>query len=66
VDALKFALHQGDWWAPLRTRRAQAAAAASLRRIGTPAAIEVLQAAAARGTIGARTAARRELARLNG
>ena len=21
VDALKFALHQGEWWAPLRTRR---------------------------------------------
>jgi HEAT repeat protein len=66
VDALRFALHEGDWWAPLRTRRARSAAAASLRRIGTPAALEVLRVAASRGTLGVRAAARAELARLSG
>lgn len=66
VDALKFALHQGDWWAPLRTRRLRAAAAGSLRKIGTPAALDVLRAASARGSLGVRAAARAELARLGG
>jgi HEAT repeat protein len=66
VDALKFALHDGDWWTPLRTRRARSAAAASLRRIGTPAALDVLRAASTRGTFGVRAAARAELARLSG
>jgi hypothetical protein len=66
VDALKFALHEGDWWAPIRTRRARSAAAASLRRIGTPAALDVLRTASTRGTFGVRTAARTELARLSG
>lgn len=66
VDALKFALHAGDWWAPLRTRKARAAAAASLRRIGTPAALEVLQAASTNGGFGVRAAARAELTRSGG
>ena len=64
VDALKFALHQADWWAPLRTRRLRTAAAAALRRIGKPEAIEVLREASARGPRSVRAAARAELARV--
>jgi hypothetical protein len=66
IDALKFALYEGDWWAPLRTRRARTAAATSLRRIATPAALDVLRSASTRGTFGVRAAARGELARLSG
>lgn len=66
IEALEFALHQGTWWAPWRTRRARAAAAAALRRIGTPAALDVLRAASSRGALGVRAAARAELARLGG
>ena len=65
VDALKEALHRGDLWAPLRTRKARAAAAASLRKIGTPAAIDVLKTAAGRGSRGTRTAARAQLGQLS-
>jgi HEAT repeat protein len=65
IDALKFALHEGDWWAPVRTRRARMAAASSLRRIGTPAAVDVLRAASSRGARGVRAAARGQLARLS-
>jgi len=61
VDALGVALHRGDLWAPLRTRKARSAAAASLRKIGTPQAIDVLQSAAARGSRGTRAAARAQL-----
>ena len=64
VEALSFALHQGDWWAPLRTRRMRAAAAGALRKIGTSAAVDVLRDASSRGTIGVRAAARAELDRL--
>jgi HEAT repeat protein len=66
VDALKFALHQGVWWAPLRTRSRRAAAAAALRKIGTEPAIEALRAASTRGPRGVRSVARGELARLEG
>ena len=61
VEALKDALRQGDWWAPLRTRRTRAAAARALRLIGTPAAVDALRDASARGSWGVRTAARAEL-----
>lgn len=65
VQALKLALHQGDWWAPMRTSRLRNAAAVSLRRIGTPAALDVLRDASSRGRPrGVRSAARAELARL--
>jgi hypothetical protein len=64
IEALKFALLQGDWWAPLRTRQMRAAAAGSLRKIGTPEAVDALREAAASGPQGARSAARAELARL--
>jgi hypothetical protein len=64
VEALKFALHQGEFWAPMRTRRVRAAAAAALRRIGTPEALDALRAASSGGPRGARAAARGELAGL--
>jgi HEAT repeat protein len=63
VDALTYALHQGQWWAPLRTRRLRAAAAAALRRIGSPPALAALQKASTKGPRGVRAAARAELAR---
>jgi hypothetical protein len=65
TDALKDALQRGDWWAPMRTRRSRAAAAAALRKIGTPQAIDALRMASTRGSRGARAAARAELALLN-
>lgn len=64
VEALTRALHQGDWRAPVQTRRLRAVAAHALRRIGTPAALDVLRDAAARGPRGVRAAARAELAQL--
>lgn len=65
VDALKYALHGGSWWTPVRTRRIRAAAADALRKIGTPAAVEVLRDAASRGSRGVRGAARAALGRLS-
>ena len=64
VDALKTALFRGDWWAPLRTRKERAAAAAALRRIGSPQAFEVLRVAATSGSRGTRAAARASLAQV--
>jgi HEAT repeat protein len=64
VDALKYALLQGDWRAPLQTRRLRAAAAQALRRIGTPAALDVLREASQQGPRGVRLAARAELSQL--
>ena len=66
VEALKFALHQGDWKAPFETRRLRAAAAQALRKVGTPAAIDVLRECSTRGPRGVRAAAQTELARLSG
>ena len=63
VEALKLALHQGDFWSPLATRRLRSAAAQALRRIGTPAALDVLREASSRGPRGVRAAARSELSR---
>jgi hypothetical protein len=64
VGALKEALQHGEWLAPLRTRRARAAAAQALRRIGTEPAVATLRDASAKGTRGVRVAARAELKRL--
>jgi hypothetical protein len=64
VEALKEALQHGDWFAPWRTRRTRAAAAAALRRIGTPPALTALRDASTRGRRGVRSAARTELKRL--
>jgi hypothetical protein len=62
VQALKRVLHAGAWWAPLRTAAARKLAAASLRRIGSPEAIEVLRDAAETGSRGVRSAAGPEVA----
>jgi HEAT repeat protein len=62
VDALRGALSRGDWWAPSRTRRIRSAAATSLKRIGTAAALDVLRMMSSRGSRGARAAARGALA----
>jgi HEAT repeat protein len=64
VEALKGALQQGDWLAPWRTRRIRAAAAAALRRIGSPPALAALRDASTRGSRGVRSAARAELKHL--
>ncbi len=61
VDALKTALQQGELWAPLRTRRLRAAAATSLRAIGTPQALDALREASEHGPRGARAAAKAQL-----
>jgi hypothetical protein len=61
VDALKGALHKGQWWTPFANRRRRPAAAHSLRRIGTVAALAVLRDAVQRGSPGVRKAARTEL-----
>jgi HEAT repeat protein len=65
VGALTFALMQGDWWAPMRTRRLREAAAASLARLGTPEAIEALRTSAARAPRGVRSAAKAQLSRID-
>jgi HEAT repeat protein len=46
VEPLSMALYRGEWWAPRRTAQLRATAALALARIGTPAALEVLQQAA--------------------
>jgi len=61
VEALKAAMHQGELWAPMRTRRLRALAAASLRAIGTPEAIQALREISERGPRGARSAAKAQL-----
>jgi len=58
VRALREALYRGEWWAPRRTASLRSAAAASLARIGTPEAIEVLEQALAAGPRGVRSAVR--------
>ena len=63
VEALREALHDGDWRAPLQTRRTRAAAAGALRRIGSEAALEALRHAAGSGRRGVRAAARLHLGR---
>jgi hypothetical protein len=65
VDALKAALHHGEFWAPMRTRRIRAAAAAALRRIGSPSALDALRSASSGGPRGVRSAARSQLAGLD-
>jgi HEAT repeat protein len=58
VRALREALYRGEWWAPRRTASLRSAAAASLARIGTPEAIEVLEQALSAGPRGVRSAVR--------
>jgi len=58
VKALREALYRGEWWAPRRTASLRSAAAASLARIGTPEAIDVLEQALSAGPRGVRAAVR--------
>jgi hypothetical protein len=64
VHALQQVLHRGRWWAPFRTATMRQAAAAALRRLGTPAAVAALEAAASAGSRAVRKAARAQLAML--
>jgi hypothetical protein len=59
--ALRAALYRGEWWAPYRTAALRRSAAAALRRIGTPAALGVLEEAMRSGNRGVRKAARPHL-----
>lgn len=61
VELLKEVLYEGEWWAPFRTAKVRAAVAEALMRVGTPAAMEVLQEAATEGPHGVRAAARSQL-----
>ena len=65
IDALRYALYQGDWKAPFETRRIRAAAAGALRRIGVPPAIDVLREATQRGNRGVRAAAREAMSAMD-
>jgi HEAT repeats/PBS lyase HEAT-like repeat len=64
VEALKEALHRGEWFAPVRTRRRRAAAAQALRRIGNTAAVAALRESSTRGPLGVRSAAKAALKQL--
>ena len=64
VPTLKAALYRGEWWAPVRTRALRVAAAEALRKIGDPAATEVLGEAAHGAPRGVRAVARPEFTRL--
>jgi HEAT repeat protein len=58
---LRGILYRGEWWAPVRTAGLRQAAASALRQIGRPETFAILEEAAARGSRGVRTAARRYL-----
>ena len=58
VESLREALYRGEWWAPRRTASLRSAAAASLARIATPEALEVLEHALSAGPRGVRSAVR--------
>jgi HEAT repeat protein len=64
VEPLSAALYRGEWWAPRRTAQLRATAALARARIGTPAALEVLQKAAASPSRGIRAVARPVLNRM--
>jgi len=61
VAALETALYRGEWWAPRRSAALRRAAATALARIGTSAALTILETAARRGSRGVRSAARAAL-----
>ena len=61
--ALRGALDRGDWWAPRRTAALRKAAAAALKRIGSPETLEALEDAMRSSTRGVRAAARLALGR---
>ena len=61
TQTLERVLHRGEWWAPGRTARLRSAAATALRRIGSAAAVRVLEDAVAKGGRGVRSVARVQL-----
>jgi len=63
TSALRGALDRGDWWAPRRTAVLRRAAAAALKRIGSPDALEALEHALRSNIRGVRAAARVALGR---
>jgi HEAT repeat protein len=64
IRTLQQVLTRGDWWAPFRTATIRQAAAAALRRLGTPEAMAALESAAATGRRGVRKVARAQIAGL--
>jgi len=62
TNTLRAVLYRGQWWAPLRTAALRQAAAAALKRLGSPETLAVLRDAAANGTRGVRNAAKRYVA----
>jgi HEAT repeat protein len=64
IRALQQVLLRGQWWAPFRTTTQRQTAAVSLRRLGTPEALAVLEAAATTGPRAVRKIARAQAAQL--
>jgi HEAT repeat protein len=62
IRALQQVLLRGAWWAPFRTGAQRQAAAVSLRRLGTPEALTVLEAAVTSGGRAVRRIARAQVA----
>jgi hypothetical protein len=62
IRALQQVLLRGRWWAPIRTASQRQAAATSLRKLGTPEALAVLEAAATNGPRAVRKIARAQVA----
>ncbi len=62
IRALQQVLLRGKWWAPFRTSTQRQAAAASLRRLGTPEALAVLEAAITSGGRAVKRIARAQVA----
>jgi len=62
IRALQQVLLRGRWWAPFRKRAQRQAAATSLRKLGTPEALAVLEAAAKVGGQAVRRIARAQVA----
>jgi HEAT repeat protein len=62
IRALHQVLLRGRWWAPFRTATQRQAAANSLRKLGTPEALAVLEAAANTGGRAVRKIARAQVA----
>ncbi len=61
VEALSEVLHKGHWWAPIRTRDTRTQAAAALAQIKLPAAQNALRDAAANGSFGVRSIAKKHV-----
>jgi len=64
IRALQQVLLRGHWWAPFRTTTQRQAAATSLRKLGTPEALAVLEAAVSNGGWRVRKIARSQIEQL--